>query len=333
MKYFVTGATGFVGKEVARQLRAQSHDVIAIVRNPDKAGDLRGMGVTVVKGDVTDKESMRAAMAGTDGVFHIAGWFKVGTKDKSEGAKINIDGTRNVLSLMKELHIPKGVYTSTLAVNSDTKGQVVDESYRFTGAHLSEYDRTKAAAHDIAEDFIKEGLPLVIVQPGLVYGPNDAGPGHDTFKMYLQRKLPMLTQGTSFAWGYIEDIAQAHILAMAKGKAGENYYICGPVHTLIEAMKVAEKITGVPLPKMVASSGMINAMASLTGLVDGKLNLPPLYTSEFLRVTTATYIASNEKAKRELGWNPRSLVAGLPPTLKWEMEQLGMKMPATKEQA
>jgi nucleoside-diphosphate-sugar epimerase len=324
MRYFVTGATGFIGKEVARQLRAQGHDVVAIARNPDIAGDLRDMGVTVVKGDVTDKESMRAAMVGLDGVFHIAGWFKLGTKDKSEGAQINIAGTRNVLSLMQELRIPKGVYTSTLAVNSDTKGQIVDESHRFAGTHISEYDRTKAAAHEIAEDFIKQGLPLVIVQPGLVYGPGDGGPAHDTFKMYLQRKLPLLTQSTSYAWGYIDDIAEAHLRAMEKGKAGENYFICGPVHTLTETMKLAEKITGVPLPKIVASAGMVNVMARLTGLVDGKLNLTPMYTSEFLRATNATYLGSNEKAKRELGWSPRSIEEGLPPTLKWEMEQLGM---------
>jgi nucleoside-diphosphate-sugar epimerase len=328
MRYFLTGATGFIGKEVARQLRAGGHDVVAIARNPDKAGDLRDMGVTVVKGDVTDKESMRAAMVGLDGVFHIAGWFKIGTKDKAEGAKINIDGTRNVLSLMRELHIPKGVYTSTLAVNSDTKGVLVDESYRFSGTHITEYDRTKAAAHEVAEGFIKEGLPLVIVQPGLVYGPGDGGPAHDTFKMYLQRKLPMLTEGTTYSWGYIDDIAQAHVLAMDKGRAGENYFTCGPVHTLVETMTLAEKIAGVPKPKLIASSGMINAVANLTGLVDGRLNLPVLYTKEFLRAGIATYIASNDKARRELGWNPRSLEEGLPPTLQWEMAQLGMKAKA-----
>jgi len=327
MKYFVTGATGFVGKEVARQLRAQGHVVIAIARNPDKAGDLRAMGVDVRPGDITDKESMRAPMAGADGVFHIAGWYKVGVKDKSDGAKINIDGTRNVLELMRELKIPKGVYTSTLAVNSDTRGQMVDESYRFIGQHISEYDRTKAAAHDIAEAMIKDGLPLVIVQPGLVYGPGDQGPSHDTFVLYLKRQLPMLVSGTSYAWGYIDDIAQAHLLAMDKGKIGENYFTCGPVHSLVEAMHLAEKITGVPAPKLVMPPAMIKATAGITGLIDGAINLPPLYTGEFLRVSTASYIGVNDKARRELGWNPRSLEAGLPIALKWEMEQLGMKRP------
>jgi nucleoside-diphosphate-sugar epimerase len=89
-------------------------------------------------------------------------------------------------------------------------------------------------------------------------------------------------------------------------------------------MKLAEKITGVPAPRLVVSAGSIKAMSGLMGLVDGRLNLPPLYTSEFLRVSTATYIASNDKAKRELGWNPRPLEAGLPVALRWEMEQLGM---------
>ncbi|MBK7450579.1 MAG: NAD-dependent epimerase/dehydratase family protein, partial [Anaerolineales bacterium] len=86
---------------------------------------------------------------------------------------VNINGTRNVLELMQELRIPKGVYTSTLAINSDTKGVLADETYHFTGEHLSEYDRTKAEAHKLADEFIAKGLPLVIVQPGLIYGPGD----------------------------------------------------------------------------------------------------------------------------------------------------------------
>lgn len=324
MKYFVTGATGFVGKEVARQLRAEGHEVIAIARNPAKAGDLRSLGVDVRAGDITNRESMRAPMTGVDGVYHIAGWYKIGTKDKAEGEQINVEGTRNVLTLMKELGVPKGVYTSTLAVNSDTHGQLVDESYRFTGTHLSVYDQTKAAAHDIAEEMIQQGLPLVIVQPGLVYGPGDGGPGHDTWVQYLNGKLPMLVQGTSYAWGYIDDIAQAHLLAMTRGVVGQSYFTCGNVYTMVETMKMAEAITGVPAPKFVAPAGMIKAMSALTGLVDGVLDLPMLYTGEFLRVSTATYIGKNDKAKRELGWNPRTLEDGLPPTLKWEMQQLGM---------
>ena len=168
MKYFLTGATGFIGGRVARQLREAGHDVVAVVRDPARARDLADLGIAIPRGDVTDKESMRAPMTGVDGVFHIAGWYRVGVRDKSDGEKINIQGTRNVLELVRELSIPKAVYTSTLAVNSDTHGWLVDETYRYDGPHLSEYDRTKWAAHRLAEQFIAAGLPLVIVQPGVI---------------------------------------------------------------------------------------------------------------------------------------------------------------------
>jgi nucleoside-diphosphate-sugar epimerase len=228
MKYFLTGATGFVGNAVARRLRQQGHEVVALVRTPAKAAALAAIGVQVVQGDVTDKASMRGPMQGVDGVFHIAGWYKIGTPDKRDGVATNVEGTRHVLALMAELQIPKGVYTSTLAVNSNTYGVEVDENYRFIGRHLSVYDETKAAAHQIAEEFIDQGLPLVIVQPGLIYGPGDQGPSHDALVQFLKRRLPLIPAGTGYSWAHIDDIAQAHVAAMEKGRSGESYLICGP---------------------------------------------------------------------------------------------------------
>src|SRR5688500_20405995 len=122
MKYLVTGATGFIGGRVARQLVEAGHQVITVARNPDRAGDLRELGVEVHMGDITDKDSLRAPMTGVDGVFHIAAWYEIGAKDSSMAQRINVDGTRNVLETMRDLSIPKGVYTSTLAINSDTHG-------------------------------------------------------------------------------------------------------------------------------------------------------------------------------------------------------------------
>ena len=147
VKYFVTGATCFIGGRVTRQLIDAGHDVVAIARNPQGAKDLVSIGVDVRRGDITDPDSLRGPMAGVDGVFHIAGWYKIGSKDPSVGERINVVGTRNVLTAMKELRVPKGVYTSTLAVFSDTHGQLVDETYRHDGPWLTEYDRTKWVAH------------------------------------------------------------------------------------------------------------------------------------------------------------------------------------------
>ncbi|MCX6368853.1 MAG: NAD-dependent epimerase/dehydratase family protein [Armatimonadetes bacterium] len=325
MRYFLTGATGFIGGRLAALLRAQGHEVVALVRSPEKAQNLAELGVTLAKGDITDLSSLRAAMPGCESVFHVAGWYKIGPGARSnEGVAVNVEGTRNVLGVMQELAIPKGVYTSTLAIFSDTHGELPDENYRYDGPHLSEYDRTKAAAHDIADAFIAQGLPLVVVQPGLVYGPGDTSAAHQTFQQFLTRKLPLIPQGAAYCWAHVDDIVLGHWLAMEKGKPGESYIIAGPPHTLVEALEIAEKLTGIPLTKRRASPGMLRALASTMALLESiRLTLPEQYSSEFLRVSAGTtYLGDNSKAKQELGYAPRSLEEGLPETLAWEQAQL-----------
>ena len=128
-RYFVTGATGFVGAEVAKQLLSRGHQVAALVRDPAKASLLAKLGAELHAGDITAPETLRAPMQGADGVFHIAAWYKTGHPRALELATaVNVGGTRNVLGAMRDLGIRKGVYTSTLAVNSDTHGMLVDET-------------------------------------------------------------------------------------------------------------------------------------------------------------------------------------------------------------
>ena len=322
MKYFVTGATGFVGGVLVRKLRELGHEVHASVRDPNRTNDLQTRGVKLFKGDVTEKESMREAMKGVGGVFHVAGWYKIGVKDKSEAERVNVQGTQNVLELMDELNIPKGVYTSTLAINSDTHGQLVDESYHFTGRHLSEYDRTKAAAHEIAKEFIAKGLPLVIVMPGLIYGPGDTSSLRENIISFLKGQLPAMPDQTGFCWAHVEDIAQGHILAMEKGGSGETYMIAGEPHTSVEAFRLASEITGKPAPRTL-SHKIFETMSKLVKPFDGIL--PPTYTSEGIRIIAGvTYLGDNRKARHELGYNPRPLRKGWGETLLHEMKLLSM---------
>lgn len=323
MKYFITGATGFVGNVLARQLRAAGHEVRASARRPERASELQAIGVTLFQGDVTDKESMREAMLGVDGVFHVAGWYKVGTHDKSSGEKVNVQGTRNVLELMKELKIPKGVYTSTLAINSDTRGQLADETYHFTGNHLSEYDRTKAAAHEIAKEFIAKGLPLTIVMPGAIYGPGDTSTIRINIISLLKGQLPVVPSQTTLCWAHVDDVAQGHVLAMEKGKIGETYIIAGEPFKVADAFSLAAQISQKRRP-LVVPFQMVKVMSVLVKPLDGFL--PVSYTSEGMRVIAGvTYIGDNSKAKRELGYDPRPVSVGWEPTIRHEMELLGMK--------
>jgi nucleoside-diphosphate-sugar epimerase len=327
MKYFITGATGFIGGRVARRLIEAGHEVIAVVRSKSKAQELARLGVVLAEGDITDKESMRQPMTGVDGIYHIAAWYKIGARDKSVAQRINVEGTRNVLELMKELSVPKGVYTSTLAINSDTSGKVVDESYRFDGEHLSEYDKTKWRAHwEVALPMMKAGLPLVIVQPGVNYGPGDTSAIGNVLRQYLQGKLPMVPDKTAYCWAHVDDTARGHIQAMEKGRTGESYIIAGPVHTLAGALQIAERITGIKAPRMKAAPAMLRAMSAAMSVVETLVPVPEQYSSETLRVSAgATYLGSSAKAERELGFTARPLEEGLRETLEYEMKVLGMR--------
>ena len=335
MKYFLTGATGFIGGVLARQLRAAGHAVHAVVRSPARAKELADLGGRLFEGDVTDKDSLRSAMEGTDGVFHVAGWYRVGIprgerdRARAEAEAINVHGTRNVLELMRELAIPKGVYTSTLAVNSDSGGRLLNESHHFTGTHLSIYDETKWRAHyEVAAPAIATGLPLVIVQPGLVYGPGDTSSLRRALVQYLQRKLPVVPQRTAYSWAHVEDTARAHVLAMEKGRPGESYAINGPAHTLAEAFDLAEQITGIPAPHLRLPPRVLRLASALMDRIERfvRLPLPETYTAEGLRIVAGvTYLGDNSKARRELGFNPRPLEEGLRETLLHEMRLLGLK--------
>lgn len=323
-RYFVTGATGFVGGEIVKQLISRGHQVSALARAPEKAGILKALSVELHQGDITDRESLRAPMAGADGVFHVAAWYKVGVTDPG-AEQTNVEGTRNVLETMKEMGVPRGVYTSTLAVFSDTRGQVPDETYRYDGPHLSQYDRTKWTAHyEVALPMMAAGLPLTIVMPGLVYGPGDTSGMHTALVDLLRGRLPMTPSKTAFCWGHIEDTARGHILALEKGVPGETYIISGPRHEFVEAFDLIARLAKVRAPFAHPGPRTMRATAVLMSLVGRFIDLPPGFTPEGLRVLAGTtYFGLNEKAVRELGFTVRPLEEGMVQTLEHELRALG----------
>lgn len=321
MRYLVTGATGFVGRALVRQLVAAGHEVVALVRDPEAAADLAHAGVTLYRGDVVDAESILPALRGTDGVFHLAAWYRVGVR-KPRAEEINVDGTANVLGAAWEAGVAKIVHTSTLAVFSDTKGQVVDETYRYDGPHLSEYDRTKWLAHyRVARPLAARGAPVVIVQPGVIYGPGDHSQTGHLITAYLRRRLRYLPAGNAVCWGHVEDTAAGHLLAMERGRIGEDYIIAGPPHTLMEAFQIAHEVTGIPLPRLRVPARPVRG---LSRVLTGASRLLPFLSgpAELTRLAGVTYLGDSAKAREELGFAPRSLEDGfaelLPALLKKE---------------
>jgi nucleoside-diphosphate-sugar epimerase len=323
-KYFVTGATGFIGGELVKQLIGRGHRVVALVRAPQRAAMLKALGVEMHAGDITDRETLKAPMTGVDGVFHVAAWYKVGVREPLAD-QINVDGTRNVLHTMKALEIPRGVYTSTVAVFSDTKGAVPDESYRYDGPHLSHYDRTKWIAHyRVALPKMEEGLPLMIVMPGLVYGPGDTSGIRTGMVDLLRGRLLMTPARTAFCWAHVEDTARGHIQAMEKGRPGETYIITGPRYTLESAFDIAARLARVRAPMLHPGPHTMRALAGIMRGVGRLVKLPPTFQPEALRVLAGTtYFGDSAKAVSELGFTARPLEEGLAQTLEHELRLLG----------
>jgi nucleoside-diphosphate-sugar epimerase len=306
MRYAVTGGTGFVGGAVIRALRRAGHDVTALVRGENPLSP----GVRVVHGDLFDAEALKRLSSDVDGLFHIAGWYKLGARDPSVGWRVNVDGTRAVLSAAVRSGVPRVVYTSTLAINSDTHGEVVDESYRFSGRHLSAYDASKAKAHAVALGFAQDGLPVVVVMPGLVYGPGDTALTGELIRDTMQGRRVMVPAGGGVCWGHVDDIARGHLLAMQRGQLGQSYMLAGPPAPFVEGLRLAARLAG-QRPPIALPTSLVAATAGVAGLTGRVLPLPPAYTAEALRSSLATYYGSPAKAIAELAWHRRDLDSGL----------------------
>ncbi|MFW5473610.1 NAD-dependent epimerase/dehydratase family protein [Knoellia sp. CPCC 206450] len=315
MRYALTGATGFVGGELARQLVEAGHDVVALVRTPARASAMNAVGAELVEGDLDSDAALDRLLDRADGLFHVAGWYKLGERDRSPGRRVNVEGTRNVLTAARRAHTPKVVYTSTLAVNSDTGGVVRDETHRHTGGHITEYDRTKAEAHEVAHDYAARGLPVVTVMPGGIYGPGDTSQVGELMAQVVAGRRPQVpTGGGTLMWTHVADVARGHVLAMERGVAGEDYMLAGEQATLSELLGRVAEIAGTRPPRTVPTS-VVRVMERALRPVAGVLPLPASYHPESLRAALASYTGTRAKAEHELGWTCRPLSEGLTQTV------------------
>ncbi|HLF01451.1 MAG TPA: NAD-dependent epimerase/dehydratase family protein, partial [Anaerolineales bacterium] len=227
MKAFLTGGTGFIGAPLTRQLVARGWPVTVLSRS----GASPHPAAKGVKGDVADKESLRAAMivAEAEVVIHNAGWYEIGIPKSKHDlmTAINVKGAENVLALAAELKIPKVIHISTTNALGDTGGVIVDETFERRAPILTHYERTKTEAHAIARRYQAEGLPLIIVCPAQVIGPGD----HSAFgwfaRLYVRGLLPPVVWGpdSRFTYGHVDDVAEGIALAAEKGRAGETYFL------------------------------------------------------------------------------------------------------------
>jgi nucleoside-diphosphate-sugar epimerase len=318
VRAFVTGGTGFVGGHLVRKLRERGDDVVALVRTPSKATQVRELGCEIVEGDLGDEDVIRKAVVGCDAVFHVAAMYEVGIRDAQRPAMYdsNVEGTRRVIDAAVDAGVGRIVYVSTIGVFGDTKGRIVDETFeREPTGFMSYYEETKFLAHELAKDRIKKGAPVIIVQPGGIYGPGDPSVVGTLVGVISRFGLPFLIfPEAGFNLVYVEDVAEGIILAHDKGRIGEAYVLGGEIMTLRDALQRICRMAGKRVPKRVLPPVLMSMSKPIWPLISRLTGLPP-NADELFKNVGATFYASDAKARRELGYAPRDAETGLTQTL------------------
>jgi nucleoside-diphosphate-sugar epimerase len=321
VKVFVTGGTGFIGGEVARQLRQRGDEVACLVRSPEKGKKLEALGCELVAGDLGDVAAIRAGIEGCDAVIHAAAMYEVGIPASQRPAmrEANVAGTENVLGAALAAKVPKVVYVSTVGIGS-THGKVVDESYEYPGGDFTScYEQTKWEAHQVAKRLIGEGLPCTIVQPGGVYGPGDTSSIGQLLNQFLTGKMPLIPfPDLGICLAHVEDTAAGILLALDKGAAGQAYFLSGPATTIRETIGIVAQVSGRKAPKRAIPTPLMKAMIPIGPLVGKAMGQPPNLRELISAADGVTFWATNEKAARELGYAPRGIEDGIRQTLEAE---------------
>jgi dihydroflavonol-4-reductase len=319
VRAFVTGGTGFIGGHLVRRLRERGDEVVALVRTPGKAGELDELGCELRDGTLGEADSIAVGVRGCDAAFHVAAAYRVGIPRSERPAMYdaNVSGTERVLDAATRAGVKRIVYVSTIGAFGNTGGRVVDESYRHPGdRYLSYYEETKVLAHRVAEDRIARGAPVIIVQPGGVYGPGDPSALGILIDRIRRRKVPFrVFHGSGFNWVHVDDVVQGILLAHDRGRIGESYVLGGQLGTLGDMIDAVARASGTPAPRRTAPGWVVKAGIPLGPLVGRAMGVGPNLRESIRAAEGVTYWARDDKARRELGYAPRDLETGVRQTL------------------
>ncbi len=307
MKVLLTGATGFLGGWVARELLAAGHDVRVLLRKTSKTRGIGGLPVERAIGDILDRASVDRALEGRDAVVHSAADVGARIRDREGVYRSNVEGTRTVLEAALAAGVKRAVYTSSVAAVGATRAPVLQtetspwdlERY---GYH---YITSKKLAEDAAFEIARRGLPLVAVNPGLILGPGDAHGGSTKAVLeYLRGSFRIYTRG-GISFCDVRDVARAHVAALERGRPGERYILAGQNETLGSLLWTLKRISGLARPFRVPTALALSAAF----LFEIAAKVRPHSLEEFNRPVVRMGALFNycdvSKARAELGYEPR----------------------------
>lgn len=322
--WIVTGAGGFLGSTLVRNLLERGEKVRALVYE-DSNPALRGLDCEVVAADVTDPASIERALVVPEGVesivVHSAGVVSIASRVPDVVRAVNVDGTKNVVEACRNTGASRLVYVSSVHAIPEPNLPVliteVDEASRFEeGRIVGGYARSKAQA--TAHVLRAEDVDRVIVHPAGMIGPGDEGPGHMTtmIRNAAERKLPMTVEG-GYNFADVRDVAEGIVAAAEKGVRGRTYLLTNRYITVQELAEQAALVAGVPPPKGKIPLWLGKAFAPLAELYANLTGTQPLFTPYSMYTLSAPSDFTCRRAAKELGWSPRPLEETVADTVQW----------------
>ena len=321
MKVLLSGATGFLGGRVATLLAQAGHQVRGFVRDPARWAD-RPDGAEVALGDVTEADAYRAAAEGCDVVVHGDALVKPWAKDPSAFDRVNVGGLANAAEAARTSGA-RLLHVSSFFALGPTDGRIFDEDTpRASHVYHNDYERTKTLADQLARRLSAEGLPVVRLYPGVVYGPGNLTSGNHVGGLLLDHargRLPgSLGKGDGLQCvAYVEDVAGGVVAAVERAEPGSAYILGGDNRTTVELFQAFQAATGIRPPrlripyKVAEVAGLFMRWgAELTGM-------EPILTDEVARIYRREWACSSQRAVDDLGYHVTSLEDGVAGTVAW----------------
>jgi hopanoid-associated sugar epimerase len=319
-RVLVTGVSGFVGSAVARALLAQGHAVRALVRPTSPRGNLDGLDLEIVEGDMRDAASLDRALQGVGHLFHVAADYRIWARDPEEIVRANHEGTRTVMEAARRADIERIVHTSsvaTLALRQD--GVPVDEaSPNAPETTIGAYKRSKVMAERLVERMAADGLPAVIVNPSTPIGPRDIKPtptGRIVVEAANGRMPAYIDTGLNLV--HVDDVAQGHLLAWRRGRVGERYILGGQDVSLGAMLGEIARLVGRKPPTIQLPRAPLFPLAHAAELVARITGKEPFVTVDGLKMAKYRMFFSSAKAERDLGYRARPYQEALADAVAW----------------
>ncbi|KAL2632117.1 hypothetical protein R1flu_016803 [Riccia fluitans] len=323
MKVLVTGGTGYLGGRIVLALVHASYEVRALVRKTSNVKDIPQQ-VELAYGDVRDVQSLVAAFEGCDAVIHTGAMVSSWSPTPSLYYKVNVEGLENVIEALK--HAPtvkKLIYTSSYFAVGPTGDQPVDESQVHPGKDFtSDYEKSKYLADIVARDAANEGVPIVMLYPGTIYGPGKLTAGNLIADILIERfngRIPGYSGPGNDRNPFcnVDDVAYGHLAALDRGRVGERYFLCGEALAINDVLNFAADFTETSRPRFTIPLWFLAASGHALAFFARLFKFMPVITPEAVAVMRKKWVYSSEKARQELGYESRPFKEGLAEVLVW----------------